>query len=313
MPKIVTHEEVVQILASANPDVELLEKYKDSRTKILTRCKQCNHEWYAWVSALEQGHGCPKCATLRNAKKITYTQEEFEQIVAIKSPNTKIIGKYVKTKAPIECECKVCGNIWTTMAGNLQAGRGCPVCGLKARNDSKRLNNDIFLQRLKENELPYTPLEEYKGNHTKILMRCNNCGESWMATPHNLQSGFGCPHCRASKGEEKIRKFLKEHDIEYQEQCTFEGCKTTRLLPFDFYLPKLNMCIEFDGLQHFKPVSFSSDKTNVEESFKQLQKRDGIKNKYCEENGIKLLRIPYYDIDDIENILSEKVLMINDF
>ena len=210
----------------------------------------------------------------------------------------------------IECECKVCGNIWSTKACNLQSGRGCPICAQEARNNAKRLNNDIFIQRLKEQRLPYTPLEDYNGCNTKILMLCNNCGGSWMITPHNLQSGFGCPRCRASKGERKIRYILQENNINYQEQFTFEGCKTTRLLPFDFYLPDLNLCIEFDGLQHFSPISFTSDKTNIEESFKKLQNRDTIKNEYCKNNGIKLLRIPYYNFDKIEENIEKEVITL---
>ena len=71
-------------------------------------------------------------------------------------------------------------------------------------------------------------------------------------------------------------------------------------MPFDFYLPNYNLCIEFDGAQHYRPVF-------GEHNFEQTQKHDKIKNEYCESHNIELLRIPYWEGSNSENIIKNKL------
>lgn len=102
-----------------------------------------------------------------------------------------------------------------------------------------------------------------------------------------------------SNGEELLQNIFLHEQIEFETQKTFEKCrnpKTNTLLKFDFYLPKYNLCIEYDGEQHFK---YSNHGWNTKEKFDQTQYRDSIKNKFCEENSIKLIRIPYTEFDKI--------------
>ena len=80
----------------------------------------------------------------------------------------------------------------------------------------------------------------------------------------------------------------------------FDDCKKKRTLPFDFYIPLLNLLIEYDGAQHFEsPEIFGG-----EEGLQERQENDKIKNDYCSKNGIKLVRIPYTHFDQIETILE---------
>ena len=83
-----------------------------------------------------------------------------------------------------------------------------------------------------------------------------------------------------------------------KKKKTFKGCKSKKLLQFDFYLPKYNILIEYDGIQHYKPVGFFGGK----KEFKETQMRDNIKNKYCKDNNINLIRIRYDE--NIEERLS---------
>ena len=86
----------------------------------------------------------------------------------------------------------------------------------------------------------------------------------------------------------------------FKEQKTFDGCKYKRKLPFDFYLPEHNTLIEYDGKQHFKIIEYFDGRS----WFMKRNHRDKLKNKYCIDNNIKLIRIPYTDYNDVENILS---------
>ncbi|XZH99782.1 hypothetical protein ACSXEK_16380 (plasmid) [Clostridium perfringens] len=150
-------------------------------------------------------------------------------------------------------------------------------------------------------EKGYKILNPYISTRDKILVDFN-CGHDphWIKPPV-LKSGVGCPICNQSKGEKSIRQYLEKNNIEFKQEYRFNDCRHKLPLPFDFYIENYNLCIEFDGGQHFKKVKHFG-----EESFKLTQIRDKIKNKFCEENNIRLIRIPYWELDNIENILGEE-------
>jgi very-short-patch-repair endonuclease len=115
--------------------------------------------------------------------------------------------------------------------------------------------------------------------------------------------GNGCQHCNESKGEKEIAKFLNKYDINYDRQHKFPDCKNIYTLPFDFYIPSMRTCIEFDGEQHFHPVSHFGGIM----AYESLKINDKIKNDYCEDNYISLIRIRYDQIDDIYRILWDNL------
>jgi very-short-patch-repair endonuclease len=113
-------------------------------------------------------------------------------------------------------------------------------------------------------------------------------------------SGIGCPKCRRSKGEELIENYLIENQIVFETQKTFAECFFKQKLQFDFYIPKHNMCIEFDGAQHHVPVKHFGGELDL----KTRQKRDDIKNNFCQKSGIQLVRIKHN-----ENIVDKLNLL----
>lgn len=113
----------------------------------------------------------------------------------------------------------------------------------------------------------------------------------------------GCPICNESKGEKEIRKFLIKNNINFINQKTFPGCVDTRNLLFDFYLPELNLCIEFNGIQHYKIINIFGGNNRFEEQLK----KDKIKVGYCKNNNIQLLAIRYDE--NIESVLREYILI----
>ena len=123
-------------------------------------------------------------------------------------------------------------------------------------------------------------------------------------TWHNFNKGKArCPECgKRYKGEEEIEKILIKYEITYEREYRIDDCRDSKSLPFDFYIPSLNMCIEYDGEQHFK---LNSHFNKTEEDLKGTQKRDNIKTQYCKDNNINLLRIPYWEFKNIENILNK--------
>lgn len=109
--------------------------------------------------------------------------------------------------------------------------------------------------------------------------------------------------CEKSIGELKISQLLLQYNIPFERQKTFETCryeKTNKLLFFNFFVNNQYL-IEFDGIQHFQ----SGDNWNTEERFKKQQEYDNIKNKWCIDNDIPLIRIPYWKLSTltIEDLL----------
>ena len=97
--------------------------------------------------------------------------------------------------------------------------------------------------------------------------------------------------CLKSAGELKLIQILLENNIRFETQKCFEGCKNVQSLKFDIYLPDFNAVIEYNGKQHYEPISFLGG----EPRFIQQQQVDNIKKEWCKNNGIKLIEIPYLD------------------
>lgn len=112
-----------------------------------------------------------------------------------------------------------------------------------------------------------------------------------------------------SRGENTIWNLLKQHTIKFEFQKRFSDCKDKNTLPFDFFIPKYNLCIEFQGSQHYDPGFYIRKKKSQEEGMKKYliqKKHDEIKKNYCIQNNINFLEIKY--TEDINKKLREILL-----
>lgn len=284
------HSQYVKELSVVNPDIEVLEEYVNTNTPILHKCKIDGYVWKVCPSSILRGHGCPMCARRELQKQKLKSHEQYIKEVSIINPNIEVLEQYIDAKTPILHRCRIDGNEWKTVPDSIIRGCGCPVCAgniLKTTNqyikDVAVVNPDIEV------------LGEYINAKTPILHKCKIDGNQWMASPTNILSGGCCPQCQESSGERIIRQWLISHNIKYISQKTFIDCKDINMLPFDFYLIDYNICIEYDGRQHFEPVDFAGEGEEwAQQQFKKTQYHDKIKNTYCENNDIPLLRIPYF-------------------
>lgn len=180
------------------------------------------------------------------------------------------------------------------------------------------------IEDLKNNPKVRQDLEiigEYKNNSTPIECQCKVCNYKWFVSPNKLTQGRGCPLCHSKKmssGERYISKILQENKIDFISQKIFpdlKGGNKTRLR-FDFFLPDFNLCIEFQGIQHYQPTVFRINRKNktkeelqeeAKKKFERSQINDKKKEIYCQEKGINLLVVPYYQKEDIEQIILNKI------
>jgi hypothetical protein len=139
---------------------------------------------------------------------------------------------------------------------------------------------------------------------TRSLWKCQcESGNIIFKTTNELTKNnvFSCSSCSIkSKGEWIIKTLLDKENIEYETQKTFNSCYRIKNhnFRFDFFLPKYNTCIEYDGISHYKANLYGS--WNTRESVLDQQEKDKIKNQWCKENNVFLIRIPYFHLNEIE-------------
>ena len=291
----------------------VLGKYINSQTKIKIRHDKCGNIVNIKPSAFLSDPRCKKCYRKKtNSKNRTKTTEQFKQeVFNIVGNEYTVLGEYIKNNVKIKMRHNKCGYEWKVTPGSFLSGNRCPKCSnrLNTGRNTKRKTTEQFKQKVKElvgNE--YIVLGKYKNNKTKIKIKHITCGNMYEVTPNDFIKGTRCPYCKASKGEQKIADFLIKNKIKFETEKEFGGLVHLRPLRFDFYLPTHNLLIEYDGIQHYEPVDFSGNNQDIaNENLKINQERDKIKNNYCKENNINLLRIKYTDFKNINKILKEEL------
>lgn len=257
------------------------------------------HKRSMYLSDLLNGHECKICATEKVVSKIRLTYQDVKDY--IESFGYKLLSEeYKNADTPLIIKCLE-GHITDTMTyANFKAGHRC----LKCYNIKTSERQIVPFEERKEyvESFGFKILinkSEYKDGSEKILMQCPK-GHEFEMCIHDFKQGNRCPKCNESKGENKISKFLDNKNIEYIRQYRIDDCRCLRTLPFDFYLSKYNCYIEYDGKQHYLYGGFGTDLLEL----MNLKYRDDIKTNYCKDNNIKLIRIPYWEFNNIEEILK---------
>ena len=285
-----------QVKDMTDNEYELISEYINNKTKVKLLHKKCNNIYEVRPDRFIQGDRCPYCSKVKNYTTEEYkekvklmTNEEYEFIDEYKNNNTK--SKYRHNKCNKEC---------ITLPSNVNNCTRCPYCSHSNKKKTiEELKEEIYNQVKDEYTLIST---NYINNKSKLIFKHNVCNKEFSSNADNfLNRKRRCPHCKRSKGEEKIAKWLDDNNIEYETQYKIPDCKYKRVLPFDF---KLNIngkmiLIEYDGEQHEKGYFIYN-----EENFNLQKKRDQIKDDYCKTNNIELYRISYKDFDNIESILN---------
>lgn len=212
-------------------------------------------------------------------------------------------------KGAWKCRCD-CGNITVVLTNNLRRGntKSCG-CLRKKLAQQRGLQSAQNLIGKRYGKLTVKRKTDRRQRGSIIWECLCDCGNITYVRTDMLNYNKGTRSCgcceKISRGEEKIKNILDRLSITYYQQYSFKDCynpNTNHLLYFDFYLPDYKCCIEFDGEQHFK--GWSNDKNNL----KQNQFRDNLKNKYCENNNLKMIRIPYFDLENLNDQYLESLL-----
>lgn len=281
------------------------ESYINITTKIPIKCPKHGIFWQTPISH-KTGAGCPECGKLKsyNSKKLTIAKIKTSFVDKHKNKYTYYWDTYVNVTTKMKIKCNKCENIFFQIPYVHKRGNGCPACAsLKTANKKKlKIKQQIINIKKIHNIKNFAYFwKTYTNTSNKMKIQCMKCKYIFQQSISNHRSGCGCPRCNISKGESEIEKILIDKNIEFFVQHIFNNCVFKKPLPFDFFIPKLNICIEYDGEQHFYfPNYFHKKKYQ----FDNQKLKDKIKTEYCKNNNIRLIRIPYWEKKSIKKILE---------
>lgn len=286
--------------------ITTLEEFGGSRSYVKYICP-LHGQTSTWMSNVSSsGAWCKKCANLKIGEAQKLTSDAVNDVIESKNDNVWLNpGEYIgSTTRNLRILCGRCNSPFTTSLASIQNGSGmCPDCGKYVSSHATKYTKEDLLQMATiDGELMVVSPDDYVNMSTKMNFYCSECGNVFATTPfYYLKGGYTrCQNCWiSSQGQEDIDVVLKEYGIERVRQKTFDDCRDKRKLPFDFYLPKYNLLIEFNGEQHYRAVEYFGGK----DTFTTLQKHDRIKKEYAEMNGFNYLVITYKEQNDIRNIL----------
>ncbi len=304
-------DRVKEYVESNSDCIPLFNSYNNARQKYKFKCK-CGAEFeVVWYEFTKGKQCCNECSwdKLRQDRKsgIDNIKNQINDIYDCKY--TVLSDSFKNQRSKISVKCNTCNNTWCPTIDNLLREKvGCPVCAGELSSVKQRKTQEKFCFDM--NKIYYDKFKvvgKYINSTTKIEIKCTKCDCQIYRKPNALLCKLNkCPNCESSSsGEVAVAKWLNDSNKEYIQEYKFKDCKNILPLPFDFYLPNYNLLIEYDGEGHYEPFRFSKNKQKMLDKFNQQKKHDNIKNTYCKINNIKLLRIPYWEFDNIELILKE--------
>ncbi len=315
-------ENIVLWLFINKPEYELYKDniYNGNNETLKIYHKTCGEDFYTSWHSIQNGQCCSVCSGKQVGKynSLAYLQPDIAS--QLHSEN-EIKAEQITVSSKKLCYwiCSVCGygenKEWKTTVDNRTRKHGCPSCSGRVVSDRNRLS--ILYPEIASEWHPtkngnLTPSDVSFGSQIKVCWFCPKGHEYFSTITGRTRENKGCKKCSSSHGEKKIENFLLSNDILAVSEKRFDDCKNKNTLPFDFGIPYDDgfwHMLEYYGEQHFFPVDFAGRGEKwAKEQFKKTKRSDKIKQKYCEDNNIPLLIIPYWDFDNIEQILAETFL-----
>lgn len=286
------------------------------------QCPDCGEPFEALNASVKRGQTqrCPSC-------RITWRKEHsvFNTLNKVYEPGMKIGPNHIlflEEKEPINQKrigrflCPICGNEeWVTRLPDICSGASskCPDCYKKENINRCIINGElsgydltgaVFGKLTVQYLIGQRPVDS-RGRLWHCACECGNTRD----VPSRYLTSGRVTHCGCStpksKGEERTAAVLKNLNISFLREYSFPDCinpETNHRLRFDFYLPEYNCCIEYDGVQHYTETPWTNS------TLQENQNRDAIKNLYCINHNILLIRIPYWEYDGIdENYISSRL------
>jgi hypothetical protein len=309
-----------------NPDILLDNFTQGSNQKVWWKCHVCYGVWLTRIAdRTNQGNGCPYCSgrnpLVGKTDLLTINPKLCEEWNYTKNK----LGPENYTRGSSKKVWWICkrGHEWQTTISNRISSfsnSNCPYCSGHKVIVGKTDLLTLYPELCKEwdglkNKLG--PKHYRPGSKKRVWWLCKKCKCNWQSTiQHRALHTSGCPQCRNSKGENLIATYLDNYNIRYKTQKTFNdlrGLQSNYLLRFDFYVSDYNLCIEYNGYQHYYPSNlYTKNKIKQLIQLRKTKQYDRIKKHYCRDNNINLLIIHYKDFDNIDKIIKLELQRLGD-
>lgn len=315
-----------------------LVRYNHPKDKIKVICNHCGTTFEMRANNFlykKSSECCPNCQYEKMGRKFAFSKDDFLKKAKATHGDfysyDKVVYRNMQTKIIVTCPIHGDFYIWPQLHIR---GYGCPLCMVKAKIDNnsffederkiektsnkverialikekrRKLNELRFLSKAKElhKNMGYDYSRvKYVNAKTAVEIICPVHGSFWQKPTIHLL-GCGCQTCKRSLGEEAVSACLDKYSIEYQKQYKIKNdiLFSNKHFYVDFYLPKYNTIIEYNGGQHYLITGYFGGKKKLEDT----QERDMTLRQYCKEHGIKLIEIPYTEYVNIENILKKEL------
>lgn len=243
-----------------------------------------------------KGAGCPKCAIEKNGMSTEEFLYRCKKVHGVRYDYSKV--RYKTGLKPVTIICKKHGPFKQEARVHME-GSGCKKCFL----ESNRSDKAEFITKsieLHGNRYDYSKVI-YRDNKTKVVVICKQHGEFKIQPNAHLAVRGGCPRCSESKGESRIRLFLTKLGVEFVQEYRIEPYRYR----YDFYVPKVNLLIEYHGEQHYRPVSIFGG----EAGYKKTVKRDKVKREVARRSDYKMLTVSYrgFKSNNLERIIKARL------
>lgn len=273
---------------------------KGMKSVVIVWCGNPNHEPYKVRfdafkgTSKKEGTRCEQC---RREKDTVWAKDKI--IEYVQSQNYKFIRfiKFNKYASIIEVQCDKGHEPYEVYFSNFYNGKRCGQCYITWTKEK-------IIEFVEKEGYKFIRFINFEKNNSLIEIECPK-GHVVQMRFRKFREGCRCAICNESKGEREIRDLLKRLNIDFEPQYKFDDCKCKNNLPFDFYIPLLNIAIEYDGIQHFEILPHWGGVNKLIET----KIHDTIKTNYCKENNIKLIRIPYWELKNIKNILIKELVL----
>lgn len=304
MSNRLSNNEFLSRLKNINEWVEPQEAYIGYNTHITCKCLRCGNVWMVKPGNLFSGKGCPKCAQREAGNRYRKPLSKFIKDLHSVFPHIDIVGEYKNAHTKTSFRCNSCGNTWDAKPTNILSGYGCPSCWSNRRFGMTMKKHDDFIKEVSLIHPTISIMSKYTGVTEPILCVCQECGCEWKTTPDYLLHRSGCPNCTSSYGEQRVASYLLKHNIRFDKWKRYEGLVGVGggKLSYDFYIPSINILIEYQGQYHDGTVSLQT-----QNDFERQKEHDRRKRKFAKDNHIRLLEIWYRDYKNIERILDAEI------
>ena len=301
-------------VAEINPNIELLEPYEKMSKRIKCRCKKHDYISTKSIQEILMERGCKYCGAEKLSEQHFLSKEEVQTRVSQKHPHIQLIyydginskdSLWLCTK-----HNKKFKKVLSTMLRTEESG--CDECYKERMRRDFACTTEEFIIRLKQVHPDLELIGEYINSTTPIKIYCNTHNYEFQTTPVDILNRVSCcPKSFKTYKEETMCSLIESWGYNIDRQHCFDECRDVNLLKFDCYLTDFNTVIEYDGENHYFPVKYGTQSwDDAIRKHEYTKKHDKIKNDFCVKNKINLIRVPYFEFENMDSFLFDEFVKL---